>query len=279
MDRMKWIWTLLWLLLVAVIGVVARPFWDEYSFQILTIVVFANAMATITLWQTAARRPEKLKKKFLNRLWRSKPITPKHEPPPLEVNTPGVFGRKKETELIQFFSDFKDFANVVNEWLVDPYLIGPTGSPWRLQDLPKTDLLNLGGRDGPTYGRCYAVFHNQIRLGEIEIRPDSEYSADNPCVTVHIELDWVRLLAAGTIRGFLIDIATHISEYRPGTVQYLQTNQQIDLALTAVLWETQEISEYGLEPGYGQIGMELRGLAGFYIERARWTQQRKSTPS
>jgi len=40
------------------------------------IIVFLNAMATLTLWRTAARRPEKLKKQFLNRLWRSKPITP-----------------------------------------------------------------------------------------------------------------------------------------------------------------------------------------------------------
>ena len=32
-DRMNWIWTLLWLLLIAVVGVVVRPFWDEYSFQ------------------------------------------------------------------------------------------------------------------------------------------------------------------------------------------------------------------------------------------------------
>jgi hypothetical protein len=67
-DRMNWIWTLLWLLLIAVVGVVVRPFWDEYSFQILTIVVFLNAIATINLWQKAARRPEKLKKKFRNRL-------------------------------------------------------------------------------------------------------------------------------------------------------------------------------------------------------------------
>jgi hypothetical protein len=278
LGNMKWIWTLLWVLLAAVVGVVARPFWDEYSSQILTIVIFANTIATISLWQTAARRPEKLRKKFLNRFWRSKPITPKHEPPPLEVDTPGVFGKKKETELMQFFSDFKDFANVVNEWLAHPDLHPPEGSPWRLQDLPKTELLNLWGGGGPTYGRCYAVFHNQIRLGEIEIRPDSGYSTENPCVTAHVELDWARLLAAGTIRSFLIDIATHISEYQRGTVQYLQTNQQIDLALTSVLWETQEISRYGLEPGYGEIEVELSGLASWYIDKQAWRAQQRKSP-
>src|SRR5262249_1548085 len=81
--------------------------------------------------------------------------------------------------------------------------------------------------------------------------------------------------AAGTIRSFLIDIAEHTSEYRPGTLEYLQVNQAIDLALTAVLWETQEISEFGPEnePGYGQIEVKLDGLANFYLER----RQRRQT--
>jgi hypothetical protein len=48
------------------------------TFEILAIIVFLNVAATITLWRTAARRPEKLKKKFLNRLWRGKPITRFH---------------------------------------------------------------------------------------------------------------------------------------------------------------------------------------------------------
>ena len=85
---------------------------------LLWIAVLLNAGATITLWQRAARRPEKLKKKFLNRLWKGKPITPKHEPPPpLKKDAYGV-GK----EQLQFFSDFEDFAEVVNWWLAGPYL-------------------------------------------------------------------------------------------------------------------------------------------------------------
>jgi hypothetical protein len=129
--------------------------------------------------------------------------------------------------------------------------------------------LKLGAHDSPTYGRRYAVFHNQVRCGEIEVEPDWEYSTQNPRVTVHIELDWVRLLAFGTIRRFLTHIALHISEYNPGTLELLQTNQEIDLAMTSVLWQTQEISQYGMEnePGYGQIEVELNGLASFYLKR------------
>jgi hypothetical protein len=242
------------------------------TFEILAVIVFLNVLATIELWRRAARRPEKLKKKFLNRLWRSKPITPKHQsPPPLKQDAWGV-----GPGVLQFFSDFKDFANVVNEWLGDADIHPPEGGPWRLQELPKTELLKLSGGSGPTYGRCYAVFHNQIRLGEIEIRPDRKYSSDNPHVAVHIDLDWARLFAAGTIRSFLIDIATHISEYHPGTVEYLQTNHEIDLALLDVLWQTQEISEFGMdnEPSHGQIAVELTGSASFYLDRKEFLRKR-----
>jgi hypothetical protein len=51
----------------------------------------------------------------------------------------------------------------------------------------------------------------------------------------------------------------HISEYRPGTPEYLQATQQIDLAMMSVLWRTQEISQYGLENemDYSEIEVEL----------------------
>ena len=187
---------------------------------LVNIIVFVNLALTIELWRRAARRPEKLKRKFLNRLWRSKPITPKHEPPPpLKKDAWGV-GKEE----LQFFSDFEDFANVVNSWLTDPY-VHPHNSPWRLRELPKSELLMpLTDTSGPIYGRSYAVFHNQVRVGEIELEPGLNYSTQNPRVTIHVELDWVRLLPFETIRSFLTDIAEHISEYRPGTVEYVQTN-------------------------------------------------------
>jgi hypothetical protein len=231
------------------------------TFEILAIIILLNVVATIELWRRAARRPEKTKRKFRNRLWRSKPITPKHEPPP-----PLKKGYAVGEGTLQFFSDFEDFADVVNSWLTDPN-VHPHNSPWRVQELPKSDLLELWEGSGPTYGRTYAVFHNQVRLGEIEIRPDRKYSTENPRVTVHVELDWVRLLHFERIRSFLTDIAMHISEYRPDTLEYVRANQQINLAMTRVLWKTQEISQYGLEPDYGEIEVELNGLASFYLDR------------
>jgi hypothetical protein len=251
---MSSIWTLLWLLLAAIIGVVGSALWTDYSFQILTIIVFFNAMATITLWRTAARRPEKLKKKFLNRLWRSKPITPKHEPPPpLEA---GMCVRNPE----QFSSDFEDFANVINWHLVD-------WAPWRLQELPTSELSELA-QGGPAYGRRYAVFYNQARVGEIELKPDYRYSTETPDVTIHIELNWVRLLPFETIRSFLTHIAVNTFGYQRGTPEYFQTNEEIDLAMMDVLWKTQEISRSGMEnePSHGELEVQLEGLASFYLE-------------
>src|SRR5262249_6588059 len=108
------------------------------TFEILTIIVLVNLGLTIELWRRAARRPEKLKRKFRNRLWRSKPITPKHEPPPpLDEKQYGV-----DKQTLQFCSDFEDFANVVNAWLSDPH-VHPVFRPWRLQELPKSELLEL----------------------------------------------------------------------------------------------------------------------------------------
>jgi hypothetical protein len=230
------------------------------SFEILAIIVFLNVAATITLWRTAARRPEKLKKKFLDRLWHSKPITPKHQPPPPLEEV--LFVRKEAW--LQFVSDFEDFANVVN-W---------HQGPWRLQELPESELSKLA-EDSPAYGRRYAVFHNQARLGEIEVEPDSRYSTQDPRVLVHIQLNSVRLLTHRTIRDFLVNIALHVSAADPGTVEYFRTHQKIDLALTDVLWEAQEISQFGGMgdyPGYGQIAVELSGLASFYLSvRQSWT--------
>jgi hypothetical protein len=120
------------------------------------------------------------------------------------------------------------------------------------------------------------VFHNQVRIGKIEIKPDWEYSTQDPCVQVHVELHWVRLLDFGTIRGFLIDIATLVSGPRSG-LEWLQTNQQIDLALLGVLWETQEISRFKFkmdEPSHGEMKVNLDGLAGSYFKvREAWRKE------
>jgi hypothetical protein len=258
----NWGWLLVSLLGGLVFLVVGIWFWTDYSFQILTIIVFLNAMATITLWQSAARRPETLKKKFLKCVFDSKPITPKHQPPP-----PLKKGYAVGKEKLQFFSDFEDFANVVNWYLASPY---SDGGPWRLQELPEADLSLHGNFDsGPVYGRNYAIFHNQQRLGILEISDGFQYSAENPDVITHVQLDFVRVLSFDAIRTFLTNIAHHTCDFRPGTKEYFQAEQAIDRAMTEVLWQINRVSRFGLdfEDDYGEINLRLDGTATWYVER------------
>ena len=119
----------------------------------------------------------------------------------------------------QFSSDFEDFANVINWHLVDY-------APWRLQELPTFELSKLAISQ-PAYGRRYAVFHNQARVGEIELEPDYRYSTETPGVTIHIELNWVRLLPFETVRDFLTHMAVETFGYQRGTVEYFQTNGKL----------------------------------------------------
>jgi hypothetical protein len=264
------------------------------TFEILTIIVIINAVATIELWRRAARRPKKLRRKFRNRLLHSEPITPKHEPPPPPKET--AVGITQEAQL-QFFSDFEDFANVVNSWLADSSDIHhwSLAFAWRLQELPKSEITRIGAQWSPNYGRRYGVFHNQVRVGEIQLLPSSGYSAESPRVLALIELDWARLMSVATIEYFLVGIATHITESNPGTLEQLQTRREIALAMMGVLWETQEISKYEnddyrlfIRPealaemealrertiqGYGHLELRLIGSATFYLDRRQYLRE------
>src|SRR5215831_4387881 len=131
------------------------------SFNFLAVVVLLNVMATIALWRVAARRPERLKKKFISALVRGAPITPRHQPPKaIGEGFDSLVGNDDR----QLFKDFAEFADVVNWWLVET----DGGSPWRLQEMPDTEL-KLPPLEDPAFGRRYSIFHNQIRLGTLEV--------------------------------------------------------------------------------------------------------------
>jgi hypothetical protein len=98
---------------------------------LLTVVVLVNAIATVTLWQEAVRRPEKVRKKFLKSLLDDGPITPKHQPPPplekISTSGWGIYGH--EETLPQFFDDYKDFAATVNRNLGSEYPPATSSTP------------------------------------------------------------------------------------------------------------------------------------------------------
>jgi hypothetical protein len=131
------------------------------SFNVLVVIVILNVLATIALWRTAARRPGKLKMKFFAALIDNKPIVPRHQRPKSVGEGWGVHDQDRK-----FFADFEDFADVVNWWFDDTH----DGGPWRLQELADTEL-RLGFHDSPTYGRRYDIYHNQVRVGTLELSP------------------------------------------------------------------------------------------------------------
>jgi hypothetical protein len=236
----------------------------DVSFEVLSIVVILNVMATIALWRSSARKPAKLKKKFIAALRTDKPIVPNHRSPKAVGESIGLRDEDR-----QFFGDFEDFANVVNWWLADPHV----GGPWRLQELPEMELM-LSYSDMPDFGRRYAIFHNQVRLGELEISSGRHYDAENPVVRTNIQMNWVRLLSFATLSGFLYSIAEHVcgpDQTANETDPIAQgARSSIDAALTRVLWHTQQIDEFDIsDADYGTLELQFNGFATDWYFRRR----------
>lgn len=231
------------------------------TFDVLAVIVFLNLMATIALWRDAARRPPRLKNKFITELLDSEPIVPKHQPP----KTIGEkFASLVTEEDRLFFGDFVDFAAVVNWWLADEYV----GGPWRLQEMPETELKLGGISDMPDFGRRYAIFHNKVRLGTLEVSATFPYKIENRNVRATIELDFVRLLAFDAITAFLDGIAMHISNPDPNSKEHLETSLGIISGVTQVIWQTQQFSRYRIDGGdWGELELQVNGAASWYFTR------------
>jgi hypothetical protein len=237
------------------------------------------AVAIFNLSRQAARKPPRPNKKFLKKLFRSGPITPQHNPPKAAG---GEYTFAVTDEDRRFFADFAEFADVVNWWFAEEYV----GSRWRLQELPDGDVsLNVSFEYGPIYGRCYAIFFNQVKLGRLEIRPSHghSYDAATPEVITEIEIDMVRLLSYDTIGGFLSTIASYVCERNPkDSKSHTNPNQAIVGALTKALWDTHHISEFAdLDgQGWGELHCSFVGLATpWYFNRREALRKKRADAS
>jgi hypothetical protein len=268
-------------------------------FQLLIIIVVINSVATIALWLglrhvaavtgklaeavAAAKKaaeaakdrgdekPQEPTRELRYQLLFDERITPNNQPPPpLKEGASGV--SKND---LQFFHDFRDFADTVNAWMT--YLdTSPWWNAWRLQELPDSKL-EPGPFDDddflpPTYGRRYAIFHNQVNLGTLEAS-----GTLYPKVHVVIKLKYVRLLSLSAVQGFLSNISQLVCD--PGDQQETDAQQKIDRAITEVLWHASEIWNKA-DGDYGQIELRLQGSAEFYFERRQALQlsQDKGSP-
>jgi hypothetical protein len=242
------------------------------SNEVLIAIVAINAIATLSLWRmmgTKASRPAGLNKKAAKALWHSDPIVPRHDPPKA---VSGDFPSRLRDADRTFFDDFKEFADVVNWWFADEYV----GSRFRLQELPDGDVrLNIGFDDGPVLGRCFSVYYNQTRIGRLEVHPSyfPDYTTETPQVYTSVQLDWSRLLGYRTITGFLDTIASHVTDPKPKSDEYIAARQRIQAALTETLWANYGMSEFDRvfaneeDMDWGELNVSFHGPAEWYIMR------------
>ncbi len=259
---------------LALAGYLLVPLASEYISHpgVLVSVVVVIAVVIITLWRQAARKPPRPNKKFLNGLLHSEPITPNHDPP---KSAGGAYSSLAGDDDKRFFADFAAFADVVNWWFADKHV----DSCWRLQELSDGHLLlSVDASFGPTLGRSYDVFHNQVRVGRLEISPGGDYGAETPAIFTEIELHSIRLLSFDSVAGFLRDIAMHVTDRKAKTDVDFDVNHAIVSALTKALWETQRITEFEDLDGqdWGELSLHLQGHAPSWYFRRREALQRKA---
>ena len=160
----------------------------------------------------------------------------------------------------RFFLDFDMFADRVNN-LYTPSDVWD-GGPWRLQELADTEISFFfdDPRDGPNFGLRYRVFYNQAAIGIVEISAAFDYDAEKePKVSTLLKLEHVRLLPFEEVVGFLITLAQYLAWGEPD--QFTMTQRDIDRALLAVVWNTNQNSDDD-----GIIKLHLSGSAQHYLK-------------
>jgi hypothetical protein len=239
---------------------------EVMSYEVLAFIAVINALVTLSLWRrvsSKANRGPSLNKKAAKALWRSDPIVPKHDPPRVAG---GQFSSLVDEEDRQFFADFRDFADVMNWWLSGEY----TASGFRLQDLPDGDRrLDVDYNDGPTLGRCFAIYHGQTRVGRLEISPGIDYKAALPAVYTSVQIDWARFFGYVELTEFLEATAWHVTTGNPNNDDYRDSKLSINSALTRTMWDTYRVSELDQpdDQDWGELSLSFHGTASCYILR------------
>jgi hypothetical protein len=230
------------------------------SYEVLVAVVVINALVTLSLWRQMANKVNRvrLNEKGTKALWRCDPIVPRHDPPKA---VGADFSSAVRDVDRTFFEDFKEFADVVNWSLAeDEYW------RFRLQDLPDTVLRLDVPHDmfPPPLGRCFKVYHNQLRVGRVEIGPSHGYATETPLVRTSVRIDLARFLGCRAITDFLRTIASYVTNSNRKSDEGIDAEQCIQVALMGPLWE-----DYG-HPDYevrGELNVTFHGSAEWYLAR------------
>jgi hypothetical protein len=227
----------------------------------LTIAILFGIAAIIYLnSRIEALTPDSLSKNALHRLLSTEPIKPKHKRPKA-MDTSGLPSRYAEGDL-QFFADFARFADIVNEVYI------PDGSweggPWRLEELEDNAIDQF---EGFSYGRRYAVYHNQFPVGGIDVKTyPTGYSHQEPKVITAIKLHHVRYLPFYEVFGFLRHVADYVT--RAADKEREESNDHILTTLVSACWEIGPNADH--DPS---IEVRFEGLAEYYLHMVGLRQE------
>ncbi len=140
-------------------------------------------------------------------------------------------------------------------------------SPWRLQELPDTEL-KVAHSDQPSFGRRYEIFHNQVRVGILELSAGYRYTAEKPNLITRIDLKFIRLFSLEAIGSFLGVIIKHVCSDDTNSQERAQATRAVESAVMRVLWENQRIHQHTRDRHWGEIRVDIRGTAsGWYFRR------------
>jgi hypothetical protein len=253
------------------------------SYETVVAIVVCNAAATLLIFLgmlsmgfTKANRPVRLPKKAAKLLWRSDPIVPKHDPPYFDV---GQFKGMHARADMEFFTDFKEFAELMNWWLAN---IGKyVASRFRLQDLPDdrvdsqwwNDQKGHWERSGATRGRRFRLYYNQYPVGLLQVYHDLGYTTGTPNVSTDVKIDRAQNFSYNELMIFLDAIAEHLVKRDQKSDERIAARRNIEAALMQTLWGTDEANRGRYDrPDFQEslrpLFVRLKGSAELYVSHA-----------
>jgi hypothetical protein len=194
-------------------------------------------------------------RQFLHKLLETEPIDPVHE-------RPNRFTRHDWGVTdgdIAFFRDFMPFGDVMNNFF-GRHPNSPEKGHWRLQGLAKVDM---GDDDGPSYGRNYKIFFNQVEVGRLGIRAGllKKYTSDTPNVSANLEL-WLypRYIPFKYIYELFHTIIMWLTD--DSHDQMMNNSLYMHLAIIWTIWDTKSDTDAPVE-------LRFDGTARNFLAHAR----------
>jgi len=184
--------------------------------------------------------------------------TPVHEPVRKEIELPSdedglgwASDIKRRRWAFKHFDKFEDRIHILHsEGAI--YDIGP----WRLEQLSDPYLSNFGIDDGPVIGLRFKIYYNSEVIGDLEICPMSEPSANSGKdasayqAILDVEIYPAPFLPHEHLFAFLTSCAQELFPFEDTNNQ----NASVVKALTATMWEANRQDSMWVSLNFGYSG-------------------------